>query len=162
MKAQVVSFHCVLKNKLGQVLGSTFNQDVITQVDDPNAPLRNLAMAMQNIRKGERRRICLSAAEAYGYYDPDKVQTRRRDEISDAQNLRLGDSIVVRSTEGNQVLYRITAMDLDTVTLDANHPLAGQDLVFEIEAVEARDATPSEILESSVPEETVATRETFH
>jgi len=45
-------------------------------------------------------------------------------------------------------MFRVTKIQGDQVTLDGNHPLAGQDLIFDIEATEARDATSEELAES--------------
>lgn len=152
MGIQVVSFRCTLKNRLGQVLSSTFNQDVITEPSGPQPMLRGLAEGMRNLHKGERRRIFLPADQAYGFYDPKKVITRSRDEIPEAHSLRIGDQVFVESREGSRVPFRVLEFRGDDVALDGNHPLAGQDLIFEIETVDARDATPEEISDSKTPE----------
>jgi FKBP-type peptidyl-prolyl cis-trans isomerase SlyD len=52
------------------------------------------------------------------------------------------------SAHGKPESYRVVELSADFVMLDGNHPLAGQDLIFDIEAVEARDATAEEIAES--------------
>jgi FKBP-type peptidyl-prolyl cis-trans isomerase SlyD len=145
MKAQIVSFNCVLKNKLGKVISSTFNHDVITQAGSGNNVLKGLADGMQDLKKGEKRLISLSAEKAYGFYDPGKVIVCPRDELSRGQYLRQGDQVVMRKDNGEQSSLRVVEILEDSVTLDGNHPLAGQDLVFEIEATQARDATAEEI-----------------
>ncbi|MCM2280922.1 MAG: peptidylprolyl isomerase [Bdellovibrionaceae bacterium] len=149
MGIQVISFRCVLKNRLGRILSSTFNQDVITQSSGPRAPLGALAEGLRNLHKGERREIFLRADQAYGFYDPEKVITRFREEIPDVGTLRIGDQVIVESSQGARTPYRVIELLGDRISLDGNHPLAGQDLIFEIEAVDAREATPEEISESN-------------
>lgn len=153
MKAQVVSFHCILKNKLGQVLSSTFNNEVITQPGVGNGQiLKGLVDGLQNIKKGERRLINVSAEQAYGFYDPGKVIHCRRDEVPRGSSLKIGDQVLMKSDDdGTRLSLRVASMDPEWVTLDGNHPLAGQDLVFEIEATQARDATLEEMPQDAVP-----------
>lgn len=152
MKAQIVSFHCVLKTKLGKVISSTFNHDVITRDGSGSADLlAGLARGLQDLRKGEKRLISLQAHEAYGFYDPRKVLRRWRDDLPD--RIRLGGRVLLDSRDGRAEEYRVTEINEDFVILDGNHPLAGEDLIFEIEATAVREATVDEI-ESSMTEET--------
>ncbi len=150
MKAQIISFHCVLSDQMGKVISSTFNHDVITHVEGPGNLLTGLAEGLQNLRTGEKRRIYLSAEQAYGFYDPDLVIEVPRKELSDGSLLEHGHQVVSQTADGNHKIYRVVQTHGDSVTLDANHPLAGQDLIFEIEATEARDATIAEIAPAEV------------
>lgn len=148
MKAQIVSFHCTLKDKLGRQISSTFNQDVITQ--DPTSPqhLAGLAKKLQNLKKGERRRIFLPADEAYGYYDPELVIEVPRRELDNGKDFEIGDEVRGRWKDGKVRTYRIVEATQKLLRLDGNHPLAGQDLYFEIETTAARDATNEELADS--------------
>jgi FKBP-type peptidyl-prolyl cis-trans isomerase SlyD len=149
-KAQVVSFHCTLRNTLGEVLSSTYNRDVITYMgkDKVPAPLQGLVEGLQDLKIGQRRSIPVSAEKAFGFYDPELVSKVRRKSVPSSEQLRVGDSIQVQVDEFQIRLYKVIEIDADSIVLDANHPLAGQDLVFDIEATEVRDATHEEIAES--------------
>ena len=151
MRAQIISFHCVLKNTMGKVISSTFNQDVITHIEDPGDLLKGLAEGLQGLHKGEKRRICLTAGQAYGFYDPDKVIVLSRRELQLKANLRPDGQMLTLLRDGERKEFRVVRTAGESVTLDGNHPLAGQDLVFEIETTEARDATPEEIEEAQAP-----------
>ena len=151
MGIQVISFRCVLRNKLGQVISSTVNHDVMSSAEHQNEMLAGLVEGLQNLTKGEKRHIELSAKDAYGFYDPQKVYIRHRDEIRGGSTLKSGDQFMLKIASEASRLVRVTDVSEDTVTLDSNHPLAGQDLIFEIEAIDARDATPEEIAESEPP-----------
>lgn len=143
MNAQVISFHCVLKNRLGQVLSTSFNQNVLTlpQAGERD-PLARLNSALQNMSCGEKRRIFVSAREAYGFYNPDKVKVMPLGFFEERP--RIGELLKLDS---DSPVLRVTEINSESVVLDGNHPLAGQDLIFEVEAVSAREATPEEIWE---------------
>ena len=79
MKAQIVSFRCVLRNKFGKIISSTYNQEVIT-CEPAKGMLQGLAQGLQDLKKGETRRITLPAAEAYGFYDPSLLLEWSRDD----------------------------------------------------------------------------------
>lgn len=148
MKSQVISFNCVLKNKAGQLISSTYNRDVLTALgSDHTGLLSGLTKNLQNLKKGEKRNIVVAAEEAYGLYDPNKIILFPRTKL--ARSSRKGESITIVGKSGVPRLYRILEMHADFVSLDGNHPLAGQDLVFEIETLEARDATREEVNESA-------------
>lgn len=136
MNGQIVSFHCVLKDRLGRVISSSFNQNVSTQ-DSPSGQLRGFSRGMQDLKVGECRKIFVGAEEAYGFYDPNKIVELSRDELP--EQIRLGDVIMVGANNNAPQSHRVVGMTGELVTLDGNHPLAGQDLIFEIEAVEVRD-----------------------
>ncbi len=148
MQAQVVSFKCLLKNATGQVISSSFNRDVLTSLSGEGAPLKALSQALHGLEKGERRSIYLKAEEAYGFYDPSKVILFPLKKIPDFQNVRPGQTVSIVSKSKKRRNYRVLQIHGEMVSLDENHPLAGQDLIFEIEAIEARDATPKEIEEA--------------
>ncbi len=147
MNIQVISFNCVLKNKAGKIISSTFNREVITALQGQTAILDGLARGLQNLKKGEKRLIALSAQEAYGFYDPAKVILFPRRHLD--REVRVGQMISIVGKSGQVRAYKIIQCHQDMVTLDGNHPLAGQDLIFEIDTVDARDATPAEIAEST-------------
>lgn len=148
--AQIVSFHCVLKNNLGKIISETTNHDVVTEAgQDEQALLQGLASQMRDLKSGETRRISLSAPEAYGFYDPRKVILYPRRLLPRGLALVIDGPVIIVSKSGQRRSYRIVEIHKDMVLLDGNHPLAGQDLIFEIEIISVREASPSELLASS-------------
>jgi FKBP-type peptidyl-prolyl cis-trans isomerase SlyD len=154
MKVQIVSFSCVLKNKLGRIISSTVNRDVLTNSLNEGDQLPALADKMQNLKAGEKRRIILGAAEAYGFYDPKLAMTVPRKSLPQVSTQRGPNDTIVLPLNGKAQSFRVIKVTDDEVTLDGNHPLAGQDLVFEIEAFSVRDATPEEISQSLISMDT--------
>lgn len=150
MNPQVISFNCVLKNRAGKFISSTYNHDVLTSsLNNEPAMLSGLAKGLQNLSKGEKRRIQLSAEEAYGLYDPKKVILFPLNKLP--ASIKKGQPITIVSKKGIERSYIVLEMHSDFASLDGNHPLAGQDLIFEIEALDARAATDEEIEDSSNP-----------
>jgi FKBP-type peptidyl-prolyl cis-trans isomerase SlyD len=134
MRVQIVSFNCVLKNKLGHFISSSFNQDVVTTQmrETPDTMLPGLARALGVLKKGQKRAISLSADEAYGFYDPKLVFSVARSRVP-VEKIRIGDIIHIDREDEGLVPCRVLSQTKGSVTLDANHPLAGQDLIFNVE-----------------------------
>lgn len=149
MNAQVVSFNCVLKNKAGRLISSTFNRDILNINLGGEALLEGLAKGMVDLTEGERRSISLSAEEAYGLYDPKKVILFPCKKLP--EDAKVGMAVSIKGKSGKMRLYKILEVVPPFARLDGNHPLAGQDLVFEIEALKVRKATETEIEEALNP-----------
>ena len=139
MQAQVISFYCVLKNKFGQILSTSNNNDVLTSGHDDDVFLKELQVGLQNIKEGEKRKIHIAAQNAYGFYQIEKL---KKVDQSILNKVKIGDMIYLNE---DITAYRVTQIENGKIILDGNHPLAGQDLVFEIEATKVRDAEPEEI-----------------
>ena len=131
MSIQVISFNCVLSNRAGRLISTTFNRDVLTAQQGQKVILQGLTDGLKNLKKGEKRRISLSASEAYGLYDPQKVIIYPRRKLQ--PDLQIGSSVVLTFKNQQSSTYRVIELGGEEVTLDGNHPLAGQDLIFEIE-----------------------------
>ena len=85
--------------------------------------------------RGETKTVTIPAAEAYGEPDPEQVLVVGRDQIPPGQPLAVGDQLQVGLDGGGAIQVTVVEMDDESVTLDANHALAGEDLTFEITVV---------------------------
>lgn len=147
MIPQVVSFNCVLKNKVGKIISTTFNREVLTATNsNQTGMLSGLSKNLKNLKKGDKRSIRLSAEEAYGLYYPNKVILYPRHKLPD--DTKPGQTVTIVTKNGVHNTFIVLEFFRNFVRLDGNHPLAGQDLIFEIETLEARDATHDEIEDS--------------
>ena len=155
MKAQIVSFQCIVRDRLGKILSSSFNEEVINQLNGvlpgANDPwLRGLVTGIQNVHAGERRQLNVPASEAFGHYDPNLVLRVPRAELAKSEGLVIGSELMRQAGPGRpKRAYRVTQIQGENLVLDGNHPFAGQDLVFDIEVVAARDACPADFEEAS-------------
>ena len=85
---------------------------------------------------GESKVVQIPAELAYGEYRPEGVLEVNRTEIPPDLQLEVGIRLQATQEDGRRVDMQIIALGDDTVTLDANHPLAGKDLTFDVEVVE--------------------------
>jgi peptidylprolyl isomerase len=92
--------------------------------------------ALVGMMSGDRKTMTIQAEEAFGEYDSDMVFTVPRSQFPADIEPKVGDDLeLVNDDDEGMVVTVIEVSDAD-VTLDANHPLAGEDLTFEVELVE--------------------------
>jgi FKBP-type peptidyl-prolyl cis-trans isomerase SlyD len=141
MRIQIVSFHCVLKNALGEFISSSFNDEVIAAASSESEPqLQGLIDGLKGVKTGERKQICIPADQAYGFYRPELFCEIDRDLLTRGKKLKSGDEVRAKlAPDGVTRSYRVVSANPTGLELDANHPLAGQDLVFDIEIVSSRE-----------------------
>lgn len=85
---------------------------------------------------GDKKTIEIPCDQAYGPVNPQAMQDVPRGEIPDNIPLDLGTQLQVQAQNGQTMMVVVANVTEDTVTLDANHPLAGKDLTFALELVE--------------------------
>lgn len=85
---------------------------------------------------GTRSTVTIPVEAAYGPRDPRAVQTIERTSVPANVNLDIGTQIQARTPEGRVVPLTVVGVDDASVELDANHPLAGKELVFDVELLE--------------------------
>ncbi len=88
---------------------------------------------VRGMRVGETRAVEIGAEDAYGERVEALVNTIPREGMRLGQEPEVGMNVVMRLPDGNQIPLTVTAVTETHVTLDANHPLAGEKLTFEIE-----------------------------
>ena len=94
-----------------------------------------LDAALPGMAVGDKKTVNVPCAEAYGPINPDMRQAVPRDSIPDDIPLEVGGRLQMQTTEGQVMPVIVVDLDETQVTLDANHPLAGLDLTFDIELV---------------------------
>ena len=83
----------------------------------------------------EKKVFTLQPEEAYGHKDENLTQSFPRSEVPPEMNPKVGMTVGLHTPEGRQVPARIIHVDDEKLTMDLNHPLAGESLTFEIEVV---------------------------
>lgn len=91
--------------------------------------------ALMGMALNEKKSFTLAPEEAYGMVDEDCRHIFPRDEVPADMNPQVGQTVGLTNGDGRQVPARIIAVSDDGVTVDLNHPLAGESLTFEIEVV---------------------------
>ena len=91
---------------------------------------------------GDKKTISIPFNEAYGPKNPDMIIDMPKDRFPKDIELELGMPLAMSDGQGQQFEVIVTQLKDDSVVLDATHPLAGQDLIFDLELVEIVGATP--------------------
>jgi len=92
--------------------------------------------AVSGMKPGDSKIIEIPMYEAYGPYHNELVQEVDRNQVPPGLELNVGQQLQARKEDGQAIILTVVKMSELTVTLDANHPLAGKDLTFDIELVE--------------------------
>ncbi|WP_120634346.1 peptidylprolyl isomerase [Ruegeria sp. EL01] len=119
----------------GNVFDSSDGRDPLEFVVGSEQIIPGLDSAMPGLSVGEKKRVEIACVDAYGPINPAMRQDVPREGIPDDIPLDPGTQLQMQTPDGQTLPVTIVDADEATVTLDANHPLAGQDLVFEIEVV---------------------------
>ena len=101
--------------------------------------IKGFDKAVEDMQVGEKKTVHILAEDAYGMPNPDLVITFPIDEVPNVSELHSGDKVGLMSSAGYPVPAVVTKIDDATVTVDANHELAGKALNFDIELVEIFD-----------------------
>ncbi len=92
--------------------------------------------AVAGMAVGDTKTVTIAADAAYGPHRPELVQEMPRDAIPPEIDLTPGNRLAAKDQAGNELVLTVVEADAESARLDANHPLAGEDLTFEIELVE--------------------------
>ncbi|MGE0614454.1 MAG: peptidylprolyl isomerase [Bacteriovoracia bacterium] len=145
MKTRVISFNYKLTNSQGETLDSSEGGAPLSFLEGQGQIIPGLERQLSPLKKGEKKVIQVKAADAYGERDDRLVINMSRAELPNSGDLTVGDQFEADTQGGETQLLTVTALTPEQVTLDANHPLAGQDLTFDIEVMEIREATKEEM-----------------
>lgn len=128
-----------------------------TEEDKPIEFIQGLGQVIPGLEEGiyglsvgDQKTIAVEAKDAYGEFDPESRQKIKQEEFSEEIPLDVGTFLDFRDDDGDVLSAQIIERDEDTVTVDFNHPLAGKDLVFELEIVGLRPATEEELAHGHV------------
>lgn len=119
----------------GNVFDSSEGRDPLEFVVGSGQIIPGLDTAMPGLTVGEKKRVEIACVDAYGPINPAMRQQIPREGIPDDIPLEPGTQLQMQTPDGQALPVTVVEVDEATVTLDANHPLAGQDLVFDIEVV---------------------------
>ncbi|MFH1650698.1 MAG: peptidylprolyl isomerase [Chloroflexota bacterium] len=94
--------------------------------------------AVRGMAVGETKKVTLAPEEAYGPRREDLALEIERSKLPEGMDPEVGQRLQMVQNDGRAIAVTVTAVADTTITIDANHPLAGKDLTFEIEVVEIR------------------------
>jgi FKBP-type peptidyl-prolyl cis-trans isomerase 2 len=130
-----VRVHYTGKLADGTVFDSSVGGDPMEFEIGSGQVIAGFEQAVIGLNPGETRKTEIGSDDAYGSYRDDMVVEVERTKFPAHMNPKVGDQLQLRQGEDRSFLVTVTAVGDSTVRLDANHPLAGKDLTFEIELV---------------------------
>jgi|SRR5690554_1239233 len=119
----------------GQVFDSTENRDSLEFTIGEGHVIPGFEKAVIGMTLGETKQANVTADEGYGPYHKELVLEIGRDQIPPELEPEVGQHLQIRQDENDNLLVRVVEVTENSVKLDANHPLAGQNLAFDIELV---------------------------
>lgn len=128
----------------GVLVDEATNEAPLPYLHGANNLITGLETALENKVVGDILDIEVASADAYGDFNDALVQNVPKDVFAGTDELEIGMRFLA-DTDHGPVPVVITAVDGDTVTVDGNHTLAGQDLKFHVEIIDIREATEEEL-----------------
>ena len=120
----------------GMVFDSTMSSGPLMFTIGEGELIVGFEEAVVGMKPGESKKVKVSADKAYGPYHKDLTMVVDHDQLPEDFELEVGERLEMAHEMGYPIVYTVTKVSESTVTLDANHILAGKNLIFEIELVE--------------------------
>jgi FKBP-type peptidyl-prolyl cis-trans isomerase SlyD len=145
---KVVTIDYTLTNEKGEVLDSSKGQEPLSYIHGSGSIIPGLEAALEGKSAGEQLKVTIAPDDGYGDRDEGLVQEipRNRFPIPDVE---VGMQFQAQGA-GESRVVTVVGVDGDKVKVDANHPLAGVTLAFDVTVVEVRDATADELTHGHV------------
>lgn len=141
---KVVTLHYTLKNDGGKVIDTSRGHDPLEYLHGAGEIVPGLERALTGKKVGQKVAVVVAPEDGYGPRDPAGKQEFPRDDFPDDLAIEPGMQLVVEDEDGEEIPCWVLAADARKVTLDLNHPLAGERLHFDVEVMGVRAATDEE------------------
>ncbi len=140
----VVRLHYTGRLEDGSEFGSSAGRDPLELRVGAGEVIAGLDSRLDGMTVGEEETVTVPVEEAYGPRDERQVHVIPRSAIPPSIDLSVGTPLQATTPEGRQIQLQVTDFDDSQVTVDANHPLAGHDLTFDLTVVEivGREGAP--------------------
>lgn len=141
----VYTINFTVKTSDGTVMDSTENHEPFSYVAGTDSVLPKLEEEVGNMLISSKKTVTMAPEDGYGSYVEEAVQVAKRENFPEDADLKPGMEFVATGPEGEQMPFHILKVDEEGVTIDFNHPLAGETLTFDVELLDVRPATPEEL-----------------
>ena len=151
-----VLVHFSAKTEDGQIVDSSLGGEPLEITLGNGQVIPGFDRAVIGMKVGDNRTVTIPADQAYGYYRDDLVMDVERDELPEDLDLEIGMQLQASQPDGSMVMFTVTGISDEIIEIDANHPLAGHDLTFNIELIEivasGKDKSGSKLTSMSLDE----------
>jgi FKBP-type peptidyl-prolyl cis-trans isomerase SlyD len=142
--AKVYGIEYTVKNSKGDVVDTNKGQAPLEFIAGQGQIIPGLEKEVEGMKIGEEKTVVVKADEAYGQRNEEWVDTLPKEQFGDIE-LQEGMTLYGQSPDGQTVAVTVVEFDDQNVKIDYNHPLAGEDLTFDVKLVSERDATLEEL-----------------
>ncbi len=139
-KNTVASIHYTLRDGDGNILDTSSGREPLTYLQGAGNLILGMEEGLEGKQKGDKFQLKIAPEKGYGEKDTSLVQKVPRSAFGN-QNVEKG--MQFQTNQGHVVT--VTEIGLESITVDANHPLAGVELHFDVEVTEVRNATSEEV-----------------
>lgn len=148
---KIVCIHYTLRDEAGVVLDSSSGRAPLAYLHGNGHLLPGLESALDGKAAGDKHTVTVEPEQGYGVRDERLVQVMPRGKFEKTGRIVAGMQFRTDGPGGTR-LVTVTSFERDLVTVDANHPLAGKALHFQVEITEVREATREELAHGHVHE----------
>jgi len=141
----VASIHYTLSNNSGEVLDSSEGAEPLAYLHGAGNIIPGLENALVGKTAGSTLQVNIAPADAYGELQPELVQVVPREAFQGVDEIEPGMAFEAQDPQGQARRIIVKSVEGNEVTIDANHPLAGVELNFDVQVVDVRDASEEEI-----------------
>ncbi|GAB0105019.1 peptidylprolyl isomerase [Nocardia sp. JMUB6875] len=142
---KVVSIEYTLTDDDGEVLDTSVGDEPLVYLHGAENIVEGLEKALDGKQPGDEIEVVVEPEEGYGDYLVELVSTVDRAAFDGVDELEVGMEFEAEAPDGESQIVVVRAVDGDEVTIDANHPLAGQRLHFKVKVIDIRDASEDEL-----------------
>ena len=135
-KDDTVRVHYTGKLQDGNVFDSSIDRDPLEFQLGQGTVIPGFEAAVEGMSVGEKVSTTIPSDDAYGPRREELLIEVPRTQLPEDMNPKVGDALKIAQPDGQSAIVQVSKIGLEDVTLDANHPLAGEDLEFEIELIE--------------------------
>lgn len=141
---KVVGMSYSLRNDAGVILDQASTEEPFLYIQGASQIVPGLETGLEGLKVGEKKNVTIAPDDAYGPVHPGLKMTVKKDQFPGVKDIEAGMQFQAQSPEGHGMIFTIVGVAGDDVTIDGNHPLAGQTLHFTVEILSIRDATAEE------------------
>ncbi|OBS08045.1 FKBP-type peptidyl-prolyl cis-trans isomerase [Acidihalobacter prosperus] len=141
----VVTIDYTLTDDAGEVIDSSRGGEPMAYLHGARNIIPGLEAALEGKSAGDVINVHVEPDDAYGPHHEGLIQAIDRSMFEGVDTLEVGMEFHAQANDGSMQVVRIVSVDGDDVTIDANHPLAGMPLNFDVTVVDVRDATEEEL-----------------
>ena len=144
-KDKVVEMHYTLKNDAGDVIDSSQGKEPMPFLQGHGNIIPGLEKALEGMKVGETCDVSVEPEEGYGVHHAEGIQEIPKSALQGIDNLEIGMQLQSQDEQGNPFVVHVKEIKDDSIIIDANHPLAGETLHFNVSIENVRDASKEEL-----------------